>query len=72
MPQGSVLGPVFFYIHTIEQSYLLQEHGIDFILYADDTQFYLSVNNILDTESKLTMIMCDIKNWMDSKQLKLN
>ena len=68
--QGSVLGPVLFCIYAIELSYVLQEHGVAFTLYADDTVLF--VNNILDTESKLTRIMCDIKNWMDSKQLKLN
>ena len=57
VPQGSVPGPMLLCIYTIELSYLLQEHGVAFTLYADDTQFYLSINNILDTESKLTRIV---------------
>ena len=42
VPQGSVLGPVFFCIYTIELSYLLQEHGVAFTLYADDTVLFVN------------------------------
>lgn len=72
VPQGSVLGPVIFCIYTIELSHLLRRHGIDFKLFADDTQFYMSLCNVGDTEEKLDEIMRDVKTWMDGKQLKLN
>ena len=43
-----------------------------FNLFADDTQFYLSMNNVLDTEQHLNSVMTVIKDWMDVKQLNLN
>ena len=52
--------------------YLLEDHGVRFQLFADDTQFYLSLGNVEDTERKINNVMIDVKRWMNSKQLKLN
>ncbi len=43
-----------------------------FKLFADDTQFYMAVDNIDNTEGKLKLIMDDVGKWMESKQLNLN
>ncbi len=43
-----------------------------FKLFADDTQFYMTVDNIDNTEGKIKLIMDDVGKWMESKQLKLN
>ena len=72
VPQGSVLGPVLFCIYTIGLSRLLENHGIAFQLFADDTQFYFTLNNVTRVEEKLSTIMEDVGNWMKSKHLKLN
>ena len=72
VPQESVLGPVLFCIYTIELSYLLAQHGVVFKLFADDTQFYLSLGDVQNTEERLSAIMVDIGRWMNYKQLKLN
>ena len=72
VPQGSVFGPILFCICTIGLSHILKRHGVFFKLFADDTQFYLTFNNVDDTAQKLRDIMRDIKEWMEMKQLKLN
>lgn len=59
-------------MYTADLSNLLEEYGVSHKLFADDTQFYLSVNNIQNTETEVNTIMTDIKKWMTSRQLKLN
>ena len=72
VPQGSVLGPILFCIYTIELSHILRQYGIDFKLFADDTQFYLTINNIDESEELITIILTRVKTWMNHKKLKLN
>ena len=38
----------------------------------NDTQLYMSFDNISDTEQVIKSIISDIREWMKSKQLKLN
>ncbi len=68
-PPGKCTG---FCVYTIGLSYLLRRHEVDFKLYADETQFYMSLSDVENTEDKLSRIMDDVGKWMNSKQLKLN
>ena len=72
VPQGSVLGPVLFCIYTIELSYILRKYDVNFKLFADDTQFYMTLNNVDQVKGKIELIMDEVGKWMESKQLKLN
>ena len=71
VPPGCVLGPVLISIYTIKLAWILKQHSVKFKMLADDTQFYFIINNE-DTISALNSLVCDIKQWMAKKKLKLN
>ena len=71
-PQGCVLGPVLFSIYTIELTWILSHHSVQFKMFADDTQLYFIINNVEDTITALNGLVCDLKRWMVKKKLKLN
>ena len=56
----SVLCPILLCIYTIELMHLLSGHGVHFQLFVDDTQFYLSLGNVEDTEGKINEVMADV------------
>ncbi len=41
-------------------------HGVNFKLYADDTQIYMALDNIDHTKSKPRRIMKDVRRWMQA------
>jgi hypothetical protein len=75
VPQGSVLGPVLFTTYTQPLHNILS--GIDFQLYADDSQLYLAFEprSVISTNSAITTLeecYVSVKTWMNSHFLKLN
>lgn len=70
VPQGSILGPKLFllYINDIcDVSKLLQ-----FVLFADDTNFFSSGNNIQKLVESIEYEMTKLKKWFDVNKLSLN
>ena len=51
-------------IYTIELAHLLRSRGtaVAFKLFADDTQFYIMINDISEVEGRLAIVMDDIRS----------
>ena len=70
VPQGSVLGPLWFTLYTKP----LSRHNICHHLYADDRQSYLSISKT-DPEMSLSLVqqcLHGVSDWMIASKLKLN
>ena len=74
VPQGSLLGPLFYILYTKQIEHIVTQHGMQVHLYADDCQIYISFkpHSINIAENKIKACLSDIKKWMDRSYLKLN
>jgi hypothetical protein len=74
VPQGSVLGPSMFGDYNSPVGDIFRKHGIDYHLYADDTQVYVSFPPGHEAEilRKLEACINDVRIWMARNYLKLN
>ena len=75
VPQGSVLIPLLFSLHTTPLSKVIRRHSdIKLHFYADDTQllFHLSYKNATSAFDKLDSCLQDVQEWMSSSMLKLD
>ena len=52
VPQGSVLGPVFFSAFVSPISRIMESQGIRFHQYADDTQLYTEIRSPVPSQMK--------------------
>ena len=76
VPQGSVLGPLFFTLYTSPLSDICREHDVSFQNYADDQQIYLSFSPMQPGGKdkclqSLGACISDIHLWMRTNLLKL-
>ena len=77
LPQGSVVGPIGYSIYTLPVGDIARHHQVNYHVYADDTQLYVSFDptapdGLVNALSKLQNCITDIKNWMCVNKLKLN
>ena len=74
VPQGSVLGPVFFVLYTAPLSTVIEKHSVLHHSYADDSQLQKSAPPHQTPDLFLSMQNCidHIKSWMILNKLKLN
>ena len=75
VPQGSVLGPQWFTVYTYPVRDIIRSYNLNYHVYADDTQLYLSFNSSQQhaNSATATLELCinEIRQWMKSNFLKL-
>ena len=76
VPQGSVLGPQWFTVYTYPVRNIILSHNLNYHVYADDTQLYLSFDSSQQQAdsaiASLELCIKEIRQWMKSNFLKLN
>ena len=75
VPQGSVLGPLLFALFFAPIEDIILAHGLKVMVYADDTQLYISISSLDDRPSALSLLeTCtrDILIWCTINGLACN
>jgi hypothetical protein len=75
VPQGSVMGPNFYEDYAAPPTAdIFRKHNIEYMIYADDTQAYISCNvdEIGAAMANLEKCLEEIRHWMAHNWLKLN
>ena len=75
VPQGSVMGPLCFLMYTAPLEDIIETCGTSKMIYADDTQIYVSLPKCADRATVIAQIascICKIKDWSLRNSLKLN
>ena len=73
VPQGSVLGPIEFCLYMLPLGTILKYHKVQYHIYADDTQIYMSFKLTHNSKLITSINACvsDLRTWMITNRLKI-
>ena len=74
VPQGSVAGPIAFILFSAPLQDVIESHGVNSAIYADDTQLYVTFSPDERTQAikKIEACVDGIRAWCKSNKLVLN
>ena len=74
VPQGSVFGPLQFFLYIFPIEDISKGHGLLTTLFADDIQVYISIKPSQREQflNRLEGCLRDLKTWYSSNMLKCN
>ena len=72
VPQGSILGPLFFIIYVNDIMKLFDENGPKILLYADDTVLYYSHTDVATLYREMNNGLDKIWEWCKLNKLSIN
>ena len=71
VPQGSVLGPLFFILY-VNDIISCAESSIEFILFADDTNIFIYAPTTEELYCKAKKVLRQLKSYIDANYLHIN
>ena len=70
VPQGSVLGPLFFLIYVNDMTRISEE--LDFVLFADDTNLFARAGDPVELVGRVNRELGRLNRWFRCNRLTLN